>query len=96
MKSSPIKSGDLELSHQRPSAHVQVGKYSDASRSKQGASPRVDVSDISPRPNARAKVRRQHFSAEEVVEIFARRPDSRSMLTGERMRRTFAALSKQV
>ena len=42
------------------------------------------------------KSRRPHFSANEVLAIFARRPDVRNMLTGERMRRTFAAVSKQV
>lgn len=40
--------------------------------------------------------RRTHFSADEVLEIFGRRPDVRKIITGERMRRTFAALSKQV
>ncbi len=40
--------------------------------------------------------RRPHFSTDEVVAIFVRRPDLRTMLTGERMRRTFAAVSKQV
>lgn len=40
--------------------------------------------------------RRPHFSSDEVLAIFVRRPDLSTMLTGERMRRTFAALSKQV
>lgn len=54
----------------------------------------VEIADSQQQLSFR-RSRRPHFSSEEVIAIFHRRPDIRGMLTGERMRRAFAALSKQ-
>ena len=54
--------------------------------------------DISPcmHDNHARQPRRQHFTQEEVIEIFRLRPNVRSILTAECMRRKLTSRSKQV
>ena len=71
-----------------------IARFEDTEDSGGPASPRQPK----PAPGARPlrQPRRSHFTPDEVVAIFRRRPDIRAMLTGERMRRAFTARSKQV